>query len=354
MDTTLFSLTNVAILAWALLVIFPRSTITRLMADTAEFPVSLVYTLVRFLRGKRHTPEENRGYRAQSALAPTAHGNRLTLEYRSTFLTGLTGIVLGLVGLLILAVHGSVFLPNGDLTKAISFNFACGIYGVTVALLLPLADFSPRGRRLWGQWFVGLGLAGYAIENIQTFRGLKARFSFLASPPDQLLGATLNFVGVGLLVMFLIFAWRTLRRPTAGADGVLMLGVRYACVSTVLAYAVGMVMFAIGGSSFGETGNLLPLHAIGFHGLQAVPLVALQLRWSTLPADVARHWVHAAGLSWLGVALAVAVQTALGRSVLEPAPAMLLAVVMFGTWAATALRAAVAWYHGGLRLPQDA
>src|SRR5205085_10460805 len=124
------------------------------------------------------------------------------------------------------------------------------------------------------------------------------RFSPLVSAPDQVLGVIFNMVGLGMLAFFLVFAWRVLRKPLTGGDGVLVLGVRYACVSTVLAYAVGLLMFGIGGAGVGESGNLLPLHAVGFHGLQAIPLVALLLRWGDLPTETARRWVHAAGLSW--------------------------------------------------------
>jgi hypothetical protein len=66
-----------------------------------------------------------------------------------------------------------------------------------------------------------------------------------------------------------------------------------------------------------DAGNLLVLHAAGFHGLQAGPIVALLLRWAHTAVSVARRWVHLAGLVWLGACLAIAWQSGSGRAIVE-------------------------------------
>ncbi len=262
------------------------------------------------------------------------------------------GLVLALAAVVVMLVRGPSFPPSGDLTKVISFDLAAAIYSLSFWLLLPVAGFSPRGRRRWAHTFFGVGVTGYVLANVQAYRGGSVRFSLSAAPVDLAAFVGFSLVGLGLFALFLVFAWRVLKRSLSGPDGLLALGVRYACGSTLLAYAVGFCMQALGGARVGATGNLLPLHAVGFHGLQAVPLVALLLRWSVVPQDAARRWVHAAGLTWFALAAAVAWQTVLGRSVLEVSPVTLLAGALFVSWAALAGLAALAWYRSGLRLPR--
>jgi hypothetical protein len=112
----------------------------------------------------------------------------------------------------------------------------------------------------------------------------------------------------------------------------------------LMGFLAGFWLSANEGRVVGEAGNLLPLHAAGFHAVQAVPLVALMLAWSRVPADAARRWVHVAGAAWAAACLAVWWQTALGRPVTDLATAAgLAAVVLLGLWALAALRALVAW-----------
>jgi hypothetical protein len=327
----------------------------------------VLYALIRWRCRKRQLgAAENTPRPAGEAPAPQAHAGHVTLRavwslfaarFRQDFALfcgSLTGLVLALVGLAVVLTHGRLIPPAGDLTKAIAFNTATGVYSLTLALLLPVAGFSPRGRHRWVLWVFGVGMTGYAISNFQVYRGIPARFSPHALAVDQLFGAAFNAVGFGLFVLFLIFAWRVLKRSLVSADGLLVLGTRYACASTLLAYLTGFWMFALGGPNVGPAGNLLPLHAIGFHGLQAVPLVALLLHRSAVPRDVARGWIHATGLTWLALAGAVAWITALGHSVLELSPGTLLAGALFALWVTLAGLAGLAWCRAGLRLLQAA
>jgi hypothetical protein len=57
------------------------------------------------------------------------------------------------------------------------------------------------------------------------------------------------------------------------------------------------------------------------------------------------------GLSWLGLTVAAAWQTALGRSLLTVSPATVLAGLCVVLWTGSATLAAAAWWHGGKRLP---
>ena len=122
-----------------------------------------------------------------------------------------------------------------------------------------------------------------------------------------------------------------------------MLGLRYAIGATMLAFSAGIWMSVNQGRYTGAAGNILPLHALGFHALQAVPLVAWLFSLSATPEREARPWVHAAGGAWLTACLGIAWQTAAGRPVTEPSLAMLATVVLLFGWVLSAVHAFRAW-----------
>jgi len=222
--------------------------------------------------------------------------------------------------------------PEGDLTKAITFDAAVGIYVITIAFFVSLAAFSPRGGRCWMRWFVGLTLYGYAVETIQSLRGLDPRFSHAAGPVDQIIGLTFGLTALGLVACFLVLAAKLWRRPLMGPDGLILLSLRYASVVTVMGFAAGIWMGSIQGRHVGAEGNILPLHALCFHALQAIPLVAMVFQRTQTPDSFARQWVHAAGIAWLGLCLAVAWQTADGLPVTRFSSIMLVAYALTLGW----------------------
>lgn len=262
---------------------------------------------------------------------------------RLLFKLGLLGIGLGAVGLVLIAARGRMIAPEGDLYRAASFSIAIGIYLLTLVLFIPFAGFSARGLRQWRWWTIALGLYAYSAENIQIYRGLNPRFTRFGSVADNIVGTLFGFVALGLIVMFLFLTWRFFRNRNEVNDRLLLLAIRYGCVMTIFGFVAGVLMGANQGSEVGAAGSMLPFHAAGFHGLQAVPLVALLLSWSHMPLDAARRWVHASGLAWLGLMAAIAWQTVKGHSVLEPTLAMLLAGTLMFIWLLCATRAAISW-----------
>jgi hypothetical protein len=93
----------------------------------------------------------------------------------------------------------------------------------------------------------------------------------------------------------------------------------------------------------GRAGRQHPsLHALSFHAVQAVPLVALLLKRSNLTDGTSKFWIHAAGLTWLGVCLAVGWQTAAGLPVTEISGTMLLAYGLALLWCICFAKAAFA------------
>lgn len=116
---------------------------------------------------------------------------------------------------------------------------------------------------------------------------------------------TFFLIACGLIALFIILALPFTRRSQTPAESVLFLAIRYAAAAALLAFAAGMAMSANQGPRLGQAGNLLAPHALGFHGLQALPLVALLATWAGVAIEGARRWVHQAGLAWLGACMAV-------------------------------------------------
>ncbi len=260
---------------------------------------------------------------------------------RAMFRSGVLGIFLGIVGMMVMVIHGPIIGPEGLLKKAISFDIALGIYVLTLLLFMPLARFSERGLRRWRGWHVGLVLLAYCFENIQIARGLDPRFTTHGSPLDQILGGVFFLQANGLVVLFIILAVKIFRNKTT-ANPLLLLATRYAFATTIIAFAAGEWMSTAGGPTSGAAGNILALHAIGFHGLQAVPLLALFLSWAG-EAGRAGGRIQLAGLMWVGACLAIAVQTYLGQSLFEFSILPLLTTAFLLIWGFIAVRASYFW-----------
>jgi hypothetical protein len=280
------------------------------------------------------------------AAVRTAAAGALGVFRRERALTAVAvlGIVLGIGCAIAIGVRGTQLVgAEGHLRKAMAFDIAVGIYLLTLILLLPLARFSRGGLAAWRVSLVLLTLYAYATENIQIARGIDPRFTRVGSATDQILGGVFFLTATGMIVTFAIVAWKVLARRTDGADGPLLLAIRYGGVAVFGAFAAGFWMSAAQGSRAGAEGSILPLHAIGFHGMQALPLVAILLTWAGVAAHRARPWIHAAGVAWLAACAAIAWQTAQGRSVLAVAPASGIAAGALLAWAVVAILAARTW-----------
>ena len=269
------------------------------------------------------------------------------LENRPLALAGVVAITLGLICFAVLAArHGVPIPPEGDLTKSGSFDVAVGIYMLTLTLLLPSVGFSDRGRKLWVRLNVGLFAYGISVETVQIFRGLDPRFSKVGTPTDQIIGLVFFGTALTIMTLFIIMAVKFFQRGRADADSPVLLAIRYGCVTAIGAFVAGIWMSLIGGRHTGEAGNILPLHALGFHGLQAVPVVALLLTWAGVNADEPRKWVHLTGIAWVIACAAVAQQTIAGRSIFDVSPAMLVSGFLLVVWTAIVAFAFWRWAQG--------
>lgn len=228
---------------------------------------------------------------------------------------------------------GWLLAPEGRLLEAVKFDVALAIYILTIAVILPLAPMDSAARRHWIGLTVGFTLYSYVIENVQAWRGLDPRFSEIAGPFDQFLGLAFLFQALGLLVLFVILMRLFFRDDALPDHPALRLALRYSAGGVLIAFGVGILMSAIGGREVGTGGNLMPIHAAGFHALQAVPLVPLLLGGAALPAADVLRWTHVGGVGWLLLCTGLVTQAIMGQPPMAPTPVLGLSVVGALMWA---------------------
>ncbi|MGH7500544.1 MAG: ABA4-like family protein [Longimicrobiales bacterium] len=258
---------------------------------------------------------------------------------RAIAATGALGVLLAAGIGVIALVHGPVIEPEGVLSKPFSFDLAIGIYTLTIVLFVPLARFPLVTLPRWRTAVVGFTLLLLGIENVQSLRGLDPRFSEVAGSVDQIVGLSFFLFANVTIGLFWILGARFFDLRRAEAEQNLARAIRYACVATALAFVAGYAMSIVSGRFVGRSGNLLTLHALGFHGLQAIPLVAILVTRASLSRANARRWIDAAGLTWCACCLLVAAQTAAGLSIAVPTIASIGAVVLLLAWVFVTIRA---------------
>lgn len=254
---------------------------------------------------------------------------------------------------IVAAVNGGWRLaPEGRLLEAAKFDVAVGIFVLTQAAILPLAGFVERRRTRWVRVLVAVTLFNLAMENVQSWRGLDPRFSQVAGDPDRILGFVFFASAMVGFWLFVDLMSSFFRRGALPDHLLLRDALRYGAVACVTAFVVGVAMSVLTSRTYGPAGNLMPIHAAGFHGLQAVPLVALLLGWSQLEPRVARPLLHGAGVGWLLLCAGLVLDAATGTAPLRGGLGSSVAIGGAAVWAAAltlAWRARRAAVGAGMR-----
>lgn len=258
---------------------------------------------------------------------------------RNPALVWLAGLGFGSAALLtaVAAVNGGWrFGQEGRLLEAVKFDVALGIYILTLALILPLAPFTETGRRRWVRWMVGLGVFAFAVETVQSLRGLDPRFSEIAGPVDLAIGGIFFVDALGVMVLFIILLMTFFRKDAIPDRPLLALALRYGAGASMLAFGVGIAMGTVyQGRVVAGAGDMMLLHAAGFHGLQAVPLVALLLGTIAFANGQGRTLVHISGAGWLALCIGLLLQPLAGNPPLTPSPQLAISAAGALLWAST-------------------
>lgn len=308
----------------------------------------ILYYLLRAWRRRVVQGQAAAGARAAAAPEPAPPAVLFWGE-RVLVWVGLLGLAVAGAMLLLLAVRGRYIAPEGDLIKPLTFCLAVGLYALSIAAFLPIAGFTARGRRTFRWTLAATALYAYFAEAGPTLAGFDPRFSHANRGLWAWVGAFFGLSTVALVSLILVFAWRVFRWRTAPPRPLVVLGLRYAMLASVLAAAGGIWMIAIQSRFTGPAGNILFMHALGFHGIQAVPLLAWLLEQSKPPAT-ARTWVHVGGAAYLGATLLLLLQTIAGRGLFDLTAASLGYILLLLTWAVLTALAAANWRRG--QVPQ--
>ncbi|PZD96328.1 hypothetical protein DNH61_08845 [Paenibacillus sambharensis] len=232
-------------------------------------------------------------------------------------LTGVLGLILAGICAVWVMLYGGPVSPDGDVSKAASFNAALGIFLISTAAIAPLSGMGRRSLAIFRWTYIILGLYGYFTETIQNFRGLNPRFTEGGTVLDSYI--SLLFV-IDALLLVLVYAWFAVpffSSKAAGKRPLLVLAARYAIMATMLSFAAGIWLSVNQGRFTGAEGNIIWLHGIGFHALQAIPLTAWLGERAALSDTARRSFVRWTGIAYILGLLFIGWQTYLGQAVFE-------------------------------------
>jgi hypothetical protein len=244
-------------------------------------------------------------------------------------LTGLLGFLLAGICAVWVLLYGGPVSPNGNVSHAFSFNAALGIFLLSTAAIVPFAGMGPRSKAFFRWSFIVLALYSYLAETVQNFRGANPRFVNGGSSFDVAVGSVFTFVALFLILFYLFLAIHFFRRKAYLHRPGLVTGIRYAMIAILFSFAAGIWISINQGRIVGAEGNIIVMHGLGFHALQAVPVVAWLTERTSFTARARSLWIHFTGITFLLGLIAIGWQTYLGRSIIDWSPLSLLVCACF-------------------------
>lgn len=243
--------------------------------------------------------------------------------------TGLLGFLLAGICAVWVLLFGAEVMPGGDISKAFSFNAALGIFLLSTAVIMPYSAMGTRSKMYFRVTYIMLALYSYGAETIQNFRGVNPRFVQNGTSFDETVANGFALVAILLVVCYMFLAVQYFRRKAYVRDPEMVTAIRYAMAAAVISFAAGIWISINFGRFTGLNGNIIWLHGLGFHALQAVPLAAWLTKYSSLAVPVRRIVIHITGISYLLGLIAIGIITWNGNSVLEWSALQVAAIVSF-------------------------
>ena len=124
----------------------------------------------------------------QLARETTNRAIKLYKQETWLLLTGARVLLAGICGIWVL-LNGGPVSPDGDISKAFSFNAALGIFIISTAIILPVSGMRPRSKSIYRWCYIPLVLFSYFAETVQNFRGVDPRFVQNGSTFDHVISA---------------------------------------------------------------------------------------------------------------------------------------------------------------------
>jgi hypothetical protein len=244
-------------------------------------------------------------------------GVKLFQGERWLVLTGMLGLLLAGICAIWVLLYGGPISPRGDVSKAVSFDAALGIFLLSTAAIIPLSAMRERSRAIFRWSYIVLALYSYGAETLQNFRGVNPRFVKDGTAFDVGVGSGFAFVALLLVLYYLFLAIQYFRRHAYKLRPELVVAIRFAMIAVMLSFAAG-IWISVNQSRFtGLHGNIIWLHGLGFHALQVMPLVAWLAERTSLTTAVRSRWIQLTGIAYLLGLAAIGYQTLLGHSLLE-------------------------------------
>lgn len=267
--------------------------------------------------------------------------SRLFEGERSLVITSIIGFILAAGIAIFIFFRGYIILPEGNIRNAFSFNAAIGIFILSIAAIFPLTKFKARKRAVIRWLFIIASLYAYGVETVQNFRGLNPRFSREGTIIDTAAGMLFGIFSLLLIILALLLTIQFFRIKSPYERPLLIIGIRYAFLSVLVANIAGIWMILLQDRFIGDTGNLIVLHGIGFHALQTLIVPAWLLEKAQVNERSKKLLIHSGSIAWFLAIILIGLQTALGSSVFEITILSILASVFFLVWLGSAIAACI-------------
>lgn len=233
-------------------------------------------------------------------------------------ITGFIGICSSVIILVYILINGSIILPDGDLYKPFSFNAALGIFLINIAAFISLAGFSNRGKAIWMKWFIFAVIGAYAIETIQTLRGIDPRFARNHNLSDILIGAVgMTLFSILIMILTVIFAWKIY--TSNNQRKLLIYSINGSMMIVFIGFLIGIIILVarLSGDFRGQYDMYISIYAHGFafHSFQALPILAWVLEKTDLKQP--NRIISATGVIWIMVTVLLYVQNYLSYKIYE-------------------------------------
>ncbi|MFD0588959.1 hypothetical protein ACFQZE_13230 [Paenibacillus sp. GCM10027627] len=231
--------------------------------------------------------------------------------------TGILGFVLAVLCGVGVLVYGVEEFPGKGLVKAASFNAALGLFLISTAAIIPLSGLGRIGRAVFRWSYIALGLFAYFAETVQNYRGVNPRFVEDGSAFDIAIANAFGTDAMLLVVFYVFLGAQFFRKRTYQLQPTVITALRYAMIAIFASFMVGFWIGANQGRYIGLEGNLIWLHGMGFHALQALPFIAWLAVQGSMSEMGKRLVVHVSGVAFLFGLLAMGWQTYEGRTLAE-------------------------------------
>lgn len=253
---------------------------------------------------------------------------RLFAQEKALAATGLLGFALAVFCGVWTLIFGGEMGDGGNISKAVSFNAAVGIFLLSTAAIAPYSAMGRGGRAFFRWGYVALAFYAYFAETVQNFRGVNPRFVENGSAFDNAVAILFGVVALLLVLLYLPFAGSFFTRRSYKANPALATGIRYAMVAVFLSFAAGIWISMNQGRYVGLSGNIIWLHGLGFHALQAMPFAAWLVSFGTGTGGK-KLSLHVIGAGYIGGLVMIGLQTLRGHTMLEWSAWPLLALACF-------------------------